>query len=244
MRNIDYNTGDRFGYLSLINKVDRPIESKSKRNSFWLCECVCGKKIVRDATSLRFSNNSSCGCKNNNKLKDLTGQRFGRLVVLSRDIDKERKENRKGASWKCKCDCGKETSASCGSLLSGTTKSCGCYAIEYNKTRVGELSSVWKGGTTYSQGYRLVLNPKHPNANKKGYVREHVLKMSEHIGRPLLEGETVHHKDGNRCNNDIKNLELWSKNHPSGQRVQDLVEYAWAIVNLYDPMHTRTYKSP
>lgn len=53
--------------------------------------------------------------------KELTGQRFGRLVVI------ERIGSRCGnALWKCRCNCGNifETITSC--LLSGSTKSCGC----------------------------------------------------------------------------------------------------------------------
>jgi hypothetical protein len=54
---------------------------------------------------------------------------------------------------------------------------------------------------------------------------EHRVVMSRHLGRPLVKGETVHHKDGVRDHNDISNLELWFKGQPSGQRIEDLVEY-------------------
>lgn len=42
-------------------------------------------------------------------------------------------------------------------------------------------------------------------------VREHVLLMEQHIGRPLDDHEVVHHRDGNRANNDLSNLELMSR---------------------------------
>lgn len=45
-------------------------------------------------------------------------------------------------------------------------------------------------------------------ADKRGYVREHRLNMARHIGRPLSQSEIVHHKDGDRTNNDIGNLVL------------------------------------
>lgn len=56
------------------------------------------------------------------KVKDLTGQRFSRLLVL------ERRENTKAnkARWACLCDCGTEVVAIGAELLSGHTKSCGC----------------------------------------------------------------------------------------------------------------------
>lgn len=55
-------------------------------------------------------------------LIDLTGKRFGRLVVLCR-VEHEKK----GVKWKCRCDCGKETIVFGGSLRNGQTQSCGCY---------------------------------------------------------------------------------------------------------------------
>lgn len=55
------------------------------------------------------------------RLIDLTGQRFGKLVVISR----ESKYNR-NATWRCLCDCGKETVVRGDVLKRGTTQSCGC----------------------------------------------------------------------------------------------------------------------
>lgn len=51
------------------------------------------------------------------KLQDLTGKRFGKLVVL---------EYAGSGKWKCKCDCGKETTVISSNLKKGHTTSCGC----------------------------------------------------------------------------------------------------------------------
>lgn len=57
--------------------------------------------------------------------------------------------------------------------------------------------------------------------------------MAEMLGRPLYKGENVHHKDGDRLNNETSNLELWSKMQPPGQRVVDKVAFAIEILTLY-----------
>lgn len=76
-------------------------------------------------------------------------------------------------------------------------------------------------------GYVVLLRKEHPNSNKLGRIREHILIMSEFLKRPLQKKETVHHKNGIKDDNRIENLELWSHSHPYGQRVQDKIE--WAI---------------
>lgn len=72
------------------------------------------------------------------KVKDLVGQKFGRLTVLSRD------ENTKDgkATWFCVCDCGNTATVNGYCLRSGHTRSCGCY----NKERISESSlKDWTG---------------------------------------------------------------------------------------------------
>ena len=79
--------------------------------------------------------------------------------------------------------------------------------------RKGEQNCFWKGGRSLdADGYVLLKCPKHPHANRNGYVREHRLLMEKKIGRYLHREEIVHHIDGDKSNNSIENLELHSSN--------------------------------
>jgi hypothetical protein len=84
-------------------------------------------------------------------------------------------------------------------------------------------------GFVNTEGYRVIFptGDNHP-------VLEHRYLMSELIGRPLLKNETVHHKNGDRADNRMKNLELWSKSQPPGQRVIDKLAWAREILALYE----------
>lgn len=64
---------------------------------------------------------------------------------------------------------------------------------------------------------------------------QHRVIMESIIGRPLLPGENVHHKNGDRADNHPSNLELWVSIQPAGQRPEDLVEFAREILKRYDP---------
>lgn len=58
------------------------------------------------------------------------------------------------------------------------------------------------------KGYKKLLIPHHPRADKKGYVFEHIVVAEAAIGRALRAGEEVHHVDFNRANNHPSNLEV------------------------------------
>lgn len=86
-----------------------------------------------------------------------------------------------------------------------------------------------------SRGYALVRRPEHP-AQVRGWVHEHRVVMESMIGRLLEPGENVHHRNGVRDDNRPENLELWVSSQPSGQRVEDVVEWAREVLRRYEPL--------
>ena len=93
-----------------------------------------------------------------------------------------------------------------------------------------------------SHGYWCVMVPpelRHLTAGESE-VGEHRLVMAMHLGRALNPGEVVHHINGDRTDNRIDNLELWSTTQPKGQRVEDKVAYAVQLLRRYAPDELRT----
>lgn len=72
-----------------------------------------------------------------------------------------------------------------------------------------ESHPAWKGGRRFDKdGYVLVYAPDHQWPRRGGYIREHVFVMENALSRRMKPGECVHHKDHDRQNNSVENLEI------------------------------------
>jgi hypothetical protein len=119
------------------------------------------------------------------------------------------------------CTCGRPKQAK--SATCGTCRS-----------DAGDANGNWKGGRTrHKAGYVMVRAPGHPRAGRSPYVFEHILVAEEILGRHLVDGESVHHRNGVRDDNRPENLELWTRPQPSGIRVSDAIEWARQIYERY-----------
>lgn len=87
-----------------------------------------------------------------NKLKDLKGQRFGRLVVIERAENFILPSGQPQTAWLCQCDCGNILKTRSFSLTNGTTKSCGCLAKELRVARMKKYNTYDLSGE-YGIGY-------------------------------------------------------------------------------------------
>lgn len=127
------HTGERFGRLVVVTGA----ESAYYGDTRWTCRCDCGKYVTVDTQALLGGRTKSCGCLRSEMARarakahspDLTGQRFGRLVVLRRER-LHAATWRNGSTWLCQCDCGAQSIVRRYSLVSGKTRSCGCLHSE------------------------------------------------------------------------------------------------------------------
>src|SRR5438067_2516638 len=102
------------------------------------------------------------------------------------------------------------------------------------RSDAGDRNPNWRGGRTrHKAGYVMVFAPSHPRAGRTRYVFEHILVAETLLGRHLLPGESVHHRNGVKDDNRPENLELWTRPQPTGIRVSDAIAWAYEILSRY-----------
>ena len=154
-------TGQRFGKLLVTGRAG----TARKKEATWNCACDCGNKKVVVGYSLTGGKTKSCGKHGSkHRLKDLAGQKFGRLTVLSRAGSNKRN----GALWLCACSCeyGRTAVVSSSHLLNGHTTSCHCLQLEkfaLLTTRHGQARRFGYSGAykSWVDMIKRCTNPKH-----------------------------------------------------------------------------------
>lgn len=147
--------GKRFGKLTVV----RMLPEKQNQIPYYECKCDCGEKKNVAGTNLRSGQVKSCGCGRksgkNKKRLDLTGNRYGRLTVLS-EVEPHGTMRR----WLCKCDCGKLVPfiVTMTNLRSGRTQSCGCLRREKSSKSGGRRRrkmNNWTGSGEW-EGWKII----------------------------------------------------------------------------------------
>jgi hypothetical protein len=132
-------TGMRFGRWVVEGRptsefsVDRP--------GYWPCRCDCGVRRMVHRKVLRSGDSQSCGCnRGRSGREDLTGRRFGLLVVTGPEIPSLRDDRR--VEWICQCDCGGTAYAFGSVLRGGYVKSCGCLRAAQGRVHLAKARAA------------------------------------------------------------------------------------------------------
>ena len=128
-------TGQKFGKLTVIKRVENHILPCGNSICRYLCQCECVNTIEVNRNNLTQGYIKSCGCL---KIKDLTGQKFGKLTVI-KCVGKNKQHN---LLWLCQCECGNLKVTSSSNLIREHTKSCGC--LQHTRTITKEEDKLAK----------------------------------------------------------------------------------------------------
>lgn len=122
-------SGETYGELKVI---ERHVKDQNHRWR-WLCQCSCGEVVVVQSGNLRSGNTESCGSgvhREGKTLKDLVGQTFGELTVISHNKELSRVSGK--TQWNCVCSCGTEKIYSRIELIHKNYKTCGIFGKHLN----------------------------------------------------------------------------------------------------------------
>lgn len=191
-------------------------------------------------------------------VKDLTGQRYGRLTVLAEVLPRTRPR-----FWSCLCDCGNEHKVSASNLLNGHTKSCGCYYRERRKTvNVTHGAVGTKEYATWKGMKERCLSPKNKRYQRYGGRGISVCRrwsesfeaFLEDMGYAPTSTHTIDRKDNNgdyepsncrwatpkeQANNRTSNIQVVYE----GVRYPSLKLLAFALGLSYDSLRRNRQKT-
>lgn len=161
-------TGMVFGDLTVIGPGPdyRYGNTVKKVTPTWNCKCSCGKEINISQDRLLYKKITSCGCKNSNAFKDMTGEKIGKLTVLSRAEDYVYNGGA-DVRWLCECECGNKIIVKGSSLRKRKTLSCGC-----DKTN----NESFKHGLSGTPAYNTYNNMK------KKAIKDNIIICNEWSG--------------------------------------------------------------
>lgn len=135
-------SGQKFGYLSVIKRIENRISAAGYSRVQYLCKCDCGREVNVDAAQLRKGHKKSCSqCKLSRGFKDLTGLVFDELTVLQQDGYYEYPNGERDYKWRCVCTCGNEIITRGNSLKAKGNHNCGCYR---SKLRISDKEMIGK----------------------------------------------------------------------------------------------------
>jgi len=134
--------GQRFGQLTVLRRAE---EQPARGGILWICRCDCGEECDALATQLTKGKKTHCGCqsKGPGRVRDITGQRFGRLTAIYPTGESNRFGSR---MWHCRCDCGTELDLAYNELAHTPRQSCGCQKREHARRLQESITRV--GGTS------------------------------------------------------------------------------------------------
>lgn len=174
--------GDRYEHLVVIGEAEKEPNGQLR----YRCKCDCGNVITARGTRLRNGEKRSCGkCVYNNyrDFEDLTGRRFGKLVVLEYvGTNKNRR-----SIWKCQCDCGVIKNISGHDLKMGKTKSCNCLGDSKEESFI--RSFLEKNNISYVKEYSF----SDLKTSKGGYPRFDFAIFSKDSLYCLIEYQGIQH---------------------------------------------------
>lgn len=173
--NKDY-VGQKFHKLLVVSIAEQTTRLATTK---WECLCDCGKTCIKSAGSVKYGSIRSCGCTTVKHVLN-PGDVFGRLTVIEYV---GRITKNKPNAYRCICECKNEMFASAGSLVDGSTKSCGCLrsylatirlkeaVTKHGHSRLDPETGTRKVSPTYSSYHAMKArcsNPKNSHYHLYG----------------------------------------------------------------------------